>query len=276
MHRIRVTQLFPFLLPLRIKSKKWWFYHKMNDQSIYGLTKDNQSLSHLVFQYRLAMVNPNSGYDIQYQYNKVHNLKVASAPLQHLIIKPNQVFSLCRLIRHADQLTPYKDGLITVDEVTKPSYGGGLCQLSNMLYWVFLHSPLTVIERWPHNVETIPQDPYTPYGVDATIAEGWCDLKVRNDTNATYQIRIDFDKENVMQVGLWSNQMHTATYTIYNRNLHYYHEGKHLMQKVDVMRRINDGTDVIDQKLYTNKCEIGYPLSEVHIHLNSGQTMEEL
>ena len=275
MHRIRVTQIFPFLLPLRVKSKKWWFYHKMKDETIYGLTKDDKRLSYPVYQYRLNMVNKNSGYPIVYQYNKVHNLKVASAPLHHLVIKPHQVFSLCRLIRYADQSIPYKDGLITVDEVTKPSYGGGLCQLSNMLYWVFLHSPLTVVERWPHNVETIPQDPYTPYGVDSTIAEGWCDLKVRNDTTNTYQLMIDFENDEIMQVALWCDHPTNQTYTIYNRNLHYYHEGKHLMQKVDVMRTIHKDGQTITEKLYTNTCEIAYPLSEIHTHLNIGQTMEE-
>ena len=275
MHRIRLTQIFPFLLPLRIKTKKWWFYHKMNDESIYGLTKSDQCLDYIVYEYDLPMINANSGYDIGYQYNKVHNLKVASAPLQKLIIKPHQTFSLCRLIRHADQATPYKDGLITTNETTKPAYGGGLCQLSNMLFWVFLHSPLTIVERYPHNVETIPQDPYMPYGVDATIAEGWCDLKVRNDTNHLYQIIIGFDHDNIMHVTLLSDIKHTLAYTIYNQNLVYDQDGKHLMQSVDVMRRIDDGTTIQDEYLYTNRCEIDYPLTNAHTHLNIGQIMEE-
>ena len=275
MHRIRLTQIFPFLLPLRITTKKWWFYHKMKDESIYGLTKDHEYLDHIVYQYDLPMINPNSGYDICYQYNKVHNLNIASAPLQKLIIKPHQIFSLCRLIRNADQAIPYKDGLITTDETTKPAYGGGLCQLSNMLFWVFLHSPLTIVERYPHNVETIPQDPYMPYGVDATIAEGWCDLKVRNDTDHVYQIDIGFDDANIMHVILRADVKPSSSYMIYNKNLHYHHEGKHLMQSVDVMRRIKDGPTIKDEYLYTNHCEIGYPLTDAHTHLNIGQIMEE-
>ena len=31
--------------------------------------------------------------------------------------------------------------------------GGGLCQLSNLIYWMTLHTPLTVTERYRHSFD---------------------------------------------------------------------------------------------------------------------------
>ena len=49
-----------------------------------------------------------------------------------------------------------------------------------------LHTPLTLTERHGHQVKDFPEPPSdAPLGVDATVAEGWLDLRVRNDTEVT-------------------------------------------------------------------------------------------
>ena len=111
-----------------------------------------------------------------------------------MIIEPNETFSFWQLVRWADHHEKYKDGLNLVDGKIVGSYGGGLCQLSNMLFWLFLHTPLTVVERHGHAVESFPSTTEDlPCGTDATINEGWLDLKIRNDTDNTFQIEISFD-----------------------------------------------------------------------------------
>ncbi len=78
------------------------------------------------------------------------------------------------------------------------SKGGGLCQMSNLLFWVFLHSPMTIVERHTHDIKDFPTArDGEPEGVDATVSEGWRDLKVKNDTDKTFQIGIVFDAENI-------------------------------------------------------------------------------
>ena len=34
--------------------------------------------------------------------------------------------------------------------------GGGLCQLSNLIFWMTLHTPLTVVERYRHSHDVFP------------------------------------------------------------------------------------------------------------------------
>ena len=43
--------------------------------------------------------------------------------------------------------------------------GGGLCQLSNLIFWMTLHTPLTVTERYRHSHDVFPDANRTqPFG----------------------------------------------------------------------------------------------------------------
>lgn len=199
MKRKRLTELFPFLLPLRQKQRKFLFYLKMKfDKAIYSHTKEEGLLPHLIFETHSLLINPNTGYDIRYQYNKVHNLKLAVMTMDHILIRPGETFSFWQLARYADRKERYKDGLCLVHGEIQGVYGGGLCQLSNLLYWLFQHTPLTVVEHHNHAKHSFPvPESGVPSWVDATVSEGWLDLKVKNETNATFQLDFTFDEDNL-------------------------------------------------------------------------------
>ena len=143
MKRKRLTQVFPFLLPIRKWQRKKLFYLEMLiDGNKYAKNKSGALLPNTVFETSSLMLNENSGFDMKYQINKVHNLKLAARTINKVIIEPNETFSFWQLVRWADRYEKYKDGLNLVDGKIVGSYGGGLCQLSNMLFWLFLHTPL--------------------------------------------------------------------------------------------------------------------------------------
>ncbi len=74
--------------------------------------------------------------------------------------------------------------------------GGGLCQLGNLLYWMALHSPLTIAERFRHGFDVFPDVNRTiPFACGATLAYNYIDLQLRNDTSDTYQIKLWLDDE---------------------------------------------------------------------------------
>ena len=67
--------------------------------------------------------------------------------------------------------------------------GDGLCQLSNLIYWMTLHSPLTVTERYRHAYDVFPDaDRSQPFGSGATCAFNYLDLQIKNETNHNYQL----------------------------------------------------------------------------------------
>lgn len=265
MPRKRITQRFPFLIPLRKWQRKKLFYLKMRfDGNKYSKHVSEELLPNTVYETESLMLNENSGFDMKYQFNKVHNLKLAANAINRIIIAPNETFSFWQLVRIADKHEKYLDGLNLVDGKIVGSYGGGLCQLSNMLFWLFLHSPLTVTERHGHAVESFPSTTEElPSGTDATINEGWLDLKVRNETNQIFQIIIDFD-DKYMYGRILSDTPSAMDYTVYNPSINYYRKNNKVYQQAAVSRigiYRNSGVKT-EKELHVNICEIGYPLPD--------------
>jgi len=263
MSRKRLTQVFPFLLPLRKWQRKKLFYLKMQlDGCRYAKKTSDKFLPNVVFETASPMLNENSGFDMKYQINKVHNLKLAAKTINKVVIEPNETFSFWKLVRWADRYEKYKDGLNLVNGKIVGSYGGGLCQLSNMLFWLFLHTPLTVVERYGHAVESFPSTTEDlPCGTDATISEGWLDLKIRNDTDNSFQIEINFD-DNFMYGRIWSQCPVNIDYTVFNSAVSYIKREEKVYQIASVCRTEKDKITgrKIEKELYVNQCEIAYEL----------------
>lgn len=141
--------------------------------------------------------------------------------------------------------------------------GGGICHLSNLLYYLFLMSPLTVVERHGHKIKSFPNpDKSSLEGIDATISSGWLDLKVKNETNNIYQIDISFD-ENYMYGKILSDKESTIDYKIVNGNLNYIKENNKIYECVEVIRiEIDKKTkkEIKKEKLYDEKVLIKYEL----------------
>lgn len=265
MKRKRLTERFPFLLPLRRFQRKVFFYLKMRfDSNKYAKNKSDKILENKIFTASSKIINPNSGFDIEYQYNKAHNLKLVSKTMDRIIIEPNEVFSFWVLAKDAEKHEKYKDGLTLVNDKTIAQKGGGLCQLSNLLFWLFLHSPLTIIERHPHSTETIPRQGEIPPGVDATISEGWLDLKVRNDTSSSYQIVLEFDDESI-HGSIYSDYKSDIIYTVRSENLFYARESDGIYRYNEIYRIKKNyiNNEIINKDLILkNRAEIKYELEE--------------
>ena len=70
-------------------------------------------------------------------------------------------------------------------------YGGGLCQLSGLLYHLALTAGLGIVERHPHSVDLYTDETrYTPLGADATTVYGHKDLRLKNILSTPFCFRI--------------------------------------------------------------------------------------
>lgn len=265
MSRKRVTQIMPFLLPLRIWQRNVVYQLKMFfDKNKYAKTSD-ELLPYEVCHTKTLMINENSGQDIIYQKNKVDNLKIISKTMDKIIILPNETFSFYYLAKHSQKYGTYKEGLVLVDNKIVPRKGGGICHLSNLLYYSFLMSPLTIVERHGHKTKSFPNpDQDSLEGVDATINMGWLDLKVRNDTDAVYQIVIDFDDQ-YMYAKILSNQNFKEEWHIINENFRYIRKNNKIYESVAVVKITKNrktGKIIKKEKLYDEVVEVNYELAE--------------
>lgn len=267
MRRKRLTQIFPFLLPLRKWQRKKLFYLKMqSDGCRYAKRISEKLLPNLIFEASIPMLNENSGFDIKYQLNKVYNLKLAARTIDKVVIEPKETFSFWQLVRWADRREKYKDGLNLVDGKIVGSYGGGLCMLSDMLFWMFLHTPLTIVERHGHAALLFPSTTEDfPCGTDATVSEGWLDLKVRNDTGNAFQIAVSFDDTH-MHGCILSRSPTNMEYSVFNPSVSYTKRNKKTYQTAPVCRMETDLITGVqtEKELYINQCEIAYDMEAKH------------
>jgi vancomycin resistance protein VanW len=77
-------------------------------------------------------------------------LQLAIARLNGLFLRPGETFSVWRLVGRPSKRKGYLPGMVLINGEMRVGYGGGLCQLSNLIYWMTLHTELTVIERFRH------------------------------------------------------------------------------------------------------------------------------
>ena len=129
------------------------------------------------------------GDQMEWQKNKVLNLQLAVARLDGLVLHPGETFSYWRCIGKPSRRKGYREGMVLFLGQIGSDVGGGLCQLSNLIFWMTLHTPLTVVERYRHSHDVFPDASRTqPFGSGATCAYPHRDLMIRNDTDQDYQL----------------------------------------------------------------------------------------
>jgi len=133
--------------------------------------------------------------EMDLQYNKVINLTLAAEKVNGVVLHPGETFSYWKLIGKPTRKKGYQDGMVLFLGEIGTDVGGGLCQLSNLIFWMTLHTPLTVVERYRHSHDVFPDSNRTqPFGSGATCAYPHRDLMIRNDTNQDFQLFVRVGK----------------------------------------------------------------------------------
>ena len=129
------------------------------------------------------------GEEMEWQRNKVVNLRLAVAKLDGVVLHPGETFSYWRLIGKPSRAKGYQEGMVLFLGRIGSDVGGGLCQMYDLILWMTLHTPLTVVERYRHSHDVFPDSNRTqPFGSGATCAYPHRDLMIRNDTDQDFQL----------------------------------------------------------------------------------------
>lgn len=169
-----------------------WYFGKKSFARVDHQTQFEFSL----IKHKSLLLRPLKDVDMHLQHNKVTNLKIAISHLNKVVIKPGQTFSIWRLVGRPTKLKGYLDGMTLQNGKVFKGTGGGLCQLGNLLYWMALHSPLTVKERWRHSYDVFPDVNRTiPFACGATLSYNYIDLMLENNTDQIFQINLWLDNK---------------------------------------------------------------------------------
>lgn len=183
--------------PLRLYFGKKFYITKRYAQWIisrkqYAKKKQMAFLPHSYFTHKTMLLRELKDVDMELQYNKIVNLKIAVSKLNQIVLEPGETFSYWRTIGKPTYKKGYVDGMVLYAGSYRTGVGGGLCQLSNLIYWMTLHTPLTVVERHRHSYDVFPDSNRTqPFGSGATCSYNYLDLQIKNETDATFQLCLE-------------------------------------------------------------------------------------
>ncbi len=179
--------------------KKHWYWYFSNNNFAENIEKP---LLYEIFKHKTILRRKLKDVDMWLQENKITNLKIAIKNLDGLTLYPGETFSYWRQIGKVTKKKGYVDGMILKNGKVLTGTGGGLCQLSNLIFWITLHTPLNVIERWRHGYDVFPDVKRNqPFGSGATCAYPNIDLQIKNNTSQKFQLSLEIDDEYL--IGKW-------------------------------------------------------------------------
>ncbi|MGB1247445.1 MAG: VanW family protein [Chitinophagales bacterium] len=198
-----------------VAKRKWQWYF---GQEQFATKKTTAQFPFSVFSHRSLVLRPLKDVDMYLQENKRTNLALAIKHLHEIEIKPQETFSIWRLVGRPSANKGYLEGLVLNNGRMAKDTGGGLCQLGNLLFWIFAHSPLTVKERYRHGYDVFPDvKRKVPFGAGATLSYNYIDLQVKNETKHTFKICLWLDDTH-LNGELYCNDELDEQYTIEERN----------------------------------------------------------
>lgn len=193
--------------PLRMALGKTWFITRRRiawhlPGKTYAASRQAGDLAHVHAAHRTPLLRELKGVDMWLQHNKVASLGVAAACIDGLILKPGQTFSFWRLVGKPSARRGFKVGMVLRNGAVQQGMGGGLCQMTNLIYWMTIHTDLTITERWRHGFDVFPDSGRTqPFGSGATCSWNYIDLQIANTTPHDYQLRLRIDGDHL--AGEW-------------------------------------------------------------------------
>ena len=123
----------------RLKRYSEWY----TDGKKYSIKLSAEKLEHVIFKHRTPLLRVLKDVEMEMQTNKITNLKIAAKRLNGLVIQSGETFSYWRLIGNPTKRKGYVNGMVLHYGKVTAGIGGGLCELSNLIYWMTLHTPLT-------------------------------------------------------------------------------------------------------------------------------------
>ncbi|MBK7883186.1 MAG: VanW family protein [Chitinophagaceae bacterium] len=176
----------------RIKRQLAWRF----DKNKYSAVLTNENLPFRIKKHQSVLLKKLGENNMQLQINKVTNLKIAAKKINGIIIKPGETFSFCKLVGLPTKQKGYLLGMELTFGEARAGIGGGICQISNLIHWLVIHSPLTVTERYHHSFDPFPDDGRVlPFGSGATVFYNYRDYQFTNNTPYTFQINLWFSEK---------------------------------------------------------------------------------
>jgi len=207
--------------------------------------------------------------DMKLQHNKVKNIEIAIKKLDKIVIKPWEVFSFWELVWKPSYKKWYLDWIVINHWWVSKWVGGWLCQLSNLLYWMFLHLDLEILERHRHSYDIFPDSGRVlPFASWATVFYNYVDLKMKNTLDYPIQIKL-FTNDKYLKWQILSDFPRKEKYSVYEKfHSFIFTNWQYFRYNLINRKKIVDWKEVMDESILENFSPVRYEIDENKIKTN--------
>jgi vancomycin resistance protein VanW len=122
--------------------------------------------------------------------NRLWNMQLAARDINGLLLHPGQIFGFWNRVARPTVANGFREGPTLVGNRLMTDVGGGLCQISTTLFQALLWADCQILERHNHSIDAHGDKRFFTLGQDATVAYGYKDLIVRNNSQVPLQLRL--------------------------------------------------------------------------------------
>lgn len=264
--RRKLLKHFPFLYNARVAQ----LILKRHLQNSFSFTKFakirvEETLPYTCKKHQSLLRRKLGSSDPILQVNKITNLQLSIRHVDGIIIRPGETFSFWKLVGKTTADKGYIEGLLLSHGDVKTGVGGGICQLANLLFWLALHTPLTIRERHHHSFDPFPDDQRAlPFGSGASVFYNYIDLRFHNQTDQVIQFKVWLTDEH-LKGSVHIEEEWPYSYHVFEKNHAFLKaEGKNYRQN-EIWRSIIDkktGNEIKQELLILNYSEVRYELPD--------------
>ena len=257
-------KLFCEISPLtyRISELKCRVVRNISDTGRNFARTKGAKLPELCYAHKSLIRRKLGNVDMTLQENKAVNLAIACSKINGILIRPGEEFSFWRLVGLPKEKDGYKRGLVISRGKVSDGIGGGLCQLSNLIHWMVLHSPLEITEQHHHDaLDLFPDhDRKVPFGVGTSIMYNYIDYRFKNNTGNTFRISVKTGEEYLFG-SLTCDRELMLKYDIVCENEYFARESDGIYRNNEIYRNIIDvrtGNIIKRELIRKNHAKIQY------------------
>ena len=225
----------------------------------FAKVKSEEKLPEVVFSFHSNMIKRAPGVDLTTQYNKAENIRLASANINGILIRPGETFSFWHAVGKTTRRKGYKDGRVIVCNKLVTGVGGGLCNLGNTVNRIIQHSPLTVTEFHKHSDALAPDEgPRVPLSAGTAVSYNYVDFRCKNNTDQPFQLLLWCEGEELFGE-LRAQQALPHDYHLVEENHHFQKEGEKYFRVAQVYRVTRDkqtGEEIGKDLIWDNHSEV--------------------
>ena len=241
----------------------------MFHQQKFASRKSDEKLPVVIYKHNSLIRRRLGNVNMDLQEGKAVNLAISAPKVTGIIIKPGEVFSFWRLVGADNARNGYKEGLTIAGGEPSKGVGGGMCQFTNLIHWLILHSELTIVEHHHHDGMDLFPDfgRKVPFGTGTSIFYNYKDYRFRNDTDNTYQLLVHSDGE-YLRGELRASNPQQYKFHIRTEDEFFSREGDTVYRNGKIIRNTIDrrsGNTVKSETIRVNHAKVMYDTSHLEV-----------